>query len=194
MGLFEKARNITDTDLRILVTKSDDPSSALRHHILSLEESQRQLKSSQGFLERQRQWLESSAERKLGLAEEWEKRAEAAARQGRDDLARHALVRKKELLRSMSEDRRQLEGIVPQLEETELRLGEVRQKILKARAVREKLFGEAGALPPEEEPMQKPAGETPESTEREPAALTSEEQAELDRELKDLKRRVKPAE
>ncbi|HUW59294.1 MAG TPA: hypothetical protein VMZ92_21855, partial [Planctomycetota bacterium] len=104
MGLFEKARNITDTELRVVVAESADPAGSLRRHILSLEESQRQLRSSQGFLRRQRDWLEKSAERKLSLAEEWEKRALTAARQDRDDLARHALVRKKELLRSMGED------------------------------------------------------------------------------------------
>ncbi|HUV39385.1 MAG TPA: hypothetical protein VMY39_07205, partial [Planctomycetota bacterium] len=121
MGLLEQARNITDTDLRLLVQESSEPEEALRRHILSLEESQRQLKSSQGFLTRQSTWLEKSAERKLSLAEEWDRRALTAARGDRDDLARHALLRKKELLRSMSEDRRQLERILPQLREVEER-------------------------------------------------------------------------
>jgi phage shock protein A len=191
MGLFEKTKNITDTDLRIVVQGSDDPSEALRRHILSLEESQRQLKSSQGFLERQRQWLESSAERKLSLAEEWAKRAAAAARQTEgsgDDLARHALLRKKELLRSMGEDRRQLEGLVGQLAEVERRLGQVRQKILKARAVRERLFGEGAAAV---EPASAGAAAPPEPRpERPPTTLSAQEQREIDEELRDLKRRL----
>ena len=111
MGIFEKARNITDTDLRILVQESGDPEESLRRHILSLEESHRQLRSSLGVMDRQRHWLESSAERKLSLAEEWQRRAEASRERGREDLSNHALERKQELMRSMGEDRRQLEAL-----------------------------------------------------------------------------------
>ena len=190
MGLFEKARNITDTELRVVVAESADPAGSLRRHILSLEESQRQLRSSQGFLRRQRDWLEKSAERKLSLAEEWEKRALTAARQDRDDLARHALVRKKELLQSMGEDRRQLERILPQLEEADRRLSEVRQKILKARAVRTRLFGEGetGVLDADDAASTDTAGSRP--VEREESDLTERERQELDEELEDLKRRL----
>lgn len=145
MGLFERARNITETDLRILVQDSTDPEEALRRHILSLEESQRQLRGSEGVMESQRQWLESSAERKLTLAEEWSRRAESAQRQGRADLASHARERKEELMRSMGEDRRQLEALRPQLEETSRRLEDLREKVRKARAARESLFGDASA-------------------------------------------------
>jgi phage shock protein A len=150
MGLFERARNITDTNLRILVAESSDPEEALRHHILSLEESQRQLRGSEEVMESQRQWLESSAERKLNLAEEWQRRAEAEERQGRADLATHAVERKQELMRSMGEDRRQLETLRPQLEETSRRLEDLREKVRKARAAREQLFGETPGAGPTE--------------------------------------------
>jgi phage shock protein A len=191
MGIFEKAKNITDTDLRIMLQESSEPAEALRRHILSLEESSRQLKSSQGFLDRQRTWLEASAERKLGLAEEWEGRAASAARQSRDDLARHALLRKKELLRSMSEDRAQLERILPQLQELDGRLGEVRQKILKAKAVRARFFeGDAAAAPPPDADDPAPLHGSPPSAQGDSSRLTESERQELDEELKDLKRRM----
>jgi len=193
MGLLEKSKNITDTDLRLLVQQSAEPREALRRHILSLEESQRQLRSSQGFLGRQCTWLERSAERKLELAEEWDRRALTAARAERDDLAKHALLRKKELLRSMSEDRRQLERLQPQLAEVEERLGAVRRKIAKSRAVRATLFDETGGEaaaedddPPDAGPS-RPAGGDADAA----GDLTEREQAELDEELRDLKRRLK---
>ena len=147
MGIFEKARSITDTDLRILVQDSGDPEESLRRHILSLEESHRQLRSSQGVMDRQRHWLESSAERKLSLAEEWQRRAEASREQGREDLSNHALERKQELMRSMGEDRRQLEALRPELAEVERRLEDLREKIRKARSVRESLFGKSDDAP-----------------------------------------------
>ena len=194
MGLMEKAKNITDTSLRILVRDSSDPSEALRQHILSLEESQRQLGSSRGFLERQRKWLESSAERKLKLAEEWESRAATAAKSGRDDLARHALLRKRELLRSMSEDRRQLVQILPQLEELEGRVCEVRQKILKARAARAKAFGAGGTVPEEEESSGAAPTAASHADDGIEEALPEGERKELDEELDDLKRRLESEE
>jgi len=190
MGLFEKAKSITDTDLRILVQESSEPEEALRRHILSLEESQRQLRSSEGFLGRQSTWLEKSAERKLTLAEEWDRRALTAAREDRDDLARHALLRKKELLRSMAEDRRQLERILPQLREVEERLAGVRRKILKSKAVRTKLFGGNGVDLSEETPRT-PERESRRRVDDDIASLTEHEARELDDELKDLKRRLK---
>ena len=194
MGLFERAKSITDTELRLVVAGGGDPVESLRRHILSLAESLRQLKSSHGFLSRRRYWLENSVERKLGLAEEWERRAFAAAKQDRDDLARQALLRKKELLRSMSEDRRQLERLLPQLGEIEGRLSEVGQKMRKARAVRARFSqgAEAGAL--EEEESAKATPETPASAGREEPVLSDREREELDEELKDLKRRIKPEE
>ena len=192
MGLFEKSKNITDTELRIVVQESSDPAEALRRHILSLEEASRQLRSSEQFLDRQRKWLESSAERKLSLAEEWARRAEAAARGQRDDLARHALLRKKDLLRSMGEDRRQLEGLAPQIDETERRLGEIRRKIAKARAVRERLFGhESGAV--EGEAEAKPGPKTPQA-EHESDTDRAEVEREIDAELDELKRKLNAGE
>jgi phage shock protein A len=190
MGLFEKAKNITDTDLRIMLEGSSEPAETLRRHILGLEESSRQLKSSQGFLERQRKWLETSAERKLRLAEEWERRAAGAARQSRDDLARHALLRKKELLRSMSDDRTQLEHILPQLEELDGRLGEVRQKILKAKSVRARFFEGDPARTSDEAEADTSASGSAHPVERDSPKLTESERRELDEELKNLKRRM----
>jgi phage shock protein A len=147
MGIFEKARSITDTDLRILVQEADDAEEALRRHILSLEESHRQLEGSRGTLDRQHRWLEASAERKLALAEEWRRRADASKAQGREDLAIHARERQQELMLSMGEDRRQLEAIRPQLAEADRRIEDLREKIRKARAAREKLFGDAESGP-----------------------------------------------
>jgi hypothetical protein len=195
MGIFEKAKSITDTDLRVMLEDSSEPAQTLRRHILSLEESQRQLKSSQGFLERQRAWLEASAERKLRLAEEWEGRAATAARQSRDDLARHALLRKKELLRSMGDDRAQLEHIFPQLAGLDERLGEVRQKILKAKSVRARFFdGEtttATKPAPEDALVQSPHDPaSPPPVPDDSRRLTESEQQELDDDLADLKRRM----
>jgi hypothetical protein len=194
MGIFEKAKNITDTDLRVMLQDSSEPAQTLRRHILSLEESQRQLKSSQGFLERQRAWLEASAERKLRLAEEWEGRAASAARQSRDDLARHALLRKKELLRSMGDDRAQLEHILPQLAELDGRLGEVRQKILKAKSVRARFFdGETTApapVPDDADARTAGAAASPPPAPDDSGRLTESERQELDDELADLKRRM----
>ena len=143
MGIYEKARSITDTDLRMLVEGASDAQEALRRHILSLEESHRQLEGSWGTMDRQRQWLEASAERKLSLAEEWRRRAQVSATQAREDLATHARERQQELMLSMGEDRKQLEALRPQIAETGRRIEELLQKIRKARAVRESLFGGA---------------------------------------------------
>ncbi len=145
MGIFERARSITDTDLRILVQEADDAEEALRRHILSLEESHRQLEGSRGTMDRQRQWLEASAERKLNLAEEWRRRADASKAQGREDLTAHAKERQQELMLSMGEDRRQLEAIRPQLAEADRRIEDLREKIRKARVARESLFGVSDA-------------------------------------------------
>jgi phage shock protein A len=189
MGLFEQARNITDTDLRIIVQESSDPSEAMRRHILSLEESHRQLKSSLNTLERQRAWLENSAERKLTLAEEWDKRAATAALGARDDLARHALLRKKELLQSMAEDRRQLEQVLPQLSDVQARQNEVHGKILKARAVRSKFFEEGAASAAGGEDEQRPP-QAPRGAARIAEKLSDRERQDLEKELEDLKRRL----
>jgi phage shock protein A len=142
LGILEKAKNITDTDLRLVVTQASDPEAALRRHILSLEESQRQLRGSEEHLARQCDWLQAGIDRKLALAESWDKREAQAKAAGREDLAQHARERKNELLAQLAEDRRELDRVAPQVSEVRTRLEEVRAKIVKARDARKQLFGE----------------------------------------------------
>ena len=191
MGVFEKAKNITDTDLRIVVTGSSDPAEALRRHVLRLEETQRQLKGPEGFLDRQREWLEESVERKLGLAEEWDKRAAAAVEADRDDLARHAIRRKKELLRSLNEDRQSLNDLMPQLEEVRSRLKNIRRKIAKAREVRATLCDDP-EFTPTESAASEPATPAAGSPTSEDDVLDQAGEGEVDEELRRLKRRLGP--
>ena len=189
MGLFEQARNITDTDLRVVLTQSDQPVDALKAHILKLEASQRELVRSEEFLVRQRDWLEQAVERSLGVAEQSAARAEKMVAAGREDLAREALLDKKESMRQMSADARQLERLERSLAEARGQRAQLEARINQARRIRARIAAgeplEEGDLHQEPPPPEKPVGLSPR------ASLTPGEEKELTRELDELRRQVK---
>ena len=195
MGISEQARNVTDTSLRLVLTTSDDPSQALKRHILKLEASHRDLLQSETSVVNQCRWLSDNIERNLKLARAEEVRAGKLIEHKQDQRARDALRDKRDALRRTTADQRklaQLEDSLPALRE---QLRELRERIDQARTLRTRMT--AGETVQESD-LHRQTEPTPPSTAPTPArrdlpnepTSTLDEEKELDREMQRLRDRL----
>ena len=153
MGIFEQARNITDTSLRLVLDASDEPAEALKRHILKLEASLRDLARSEESIVRQCQWLGANVERNLKLAEASEARAAKLLELGREQPARETLRDKRESVRQVSADQRRLAPLEASLSGVRDQLQQLQRRITQAKKVRARL---AAGKPLDEENLHRP--------------------------------------
>ena len=190
MGLFEQARNITDTDLRLVLTESSQPVDALKKHILKLEASLRELVRGEEYLVKQREWLDQAVERNLKLAEQSEARAARMLELGREEEARGALLEKRESLGQMSADRRQLEREERTLTDLRRQRRQLEQRIDQARRIRVRM---AAGEPLSESDLHPVPSEPPAEPEpvRPAPELSPGDEDELTKEIERLRRQSK---
>lgn len=96
MGLFQRITDILRSNINDLISRAEDPEKMLN---AAIEEMQRQIleaksRVAMSIADEKRLAKQHDAER--NKVKDWEKKAMAAVRAGRDDLAREALSRKKE--------------------------------------------------------------------------------------------------
>ena len=96
MGLFQRITDVLRSNINDLISRAEDPEKMLN---AAIEEMQRQIleaKSRVAMSIADEKRLAKQYEAERGKVEDWEKKAMAAVRAERDDLAREALSRKKE--------------------------------------------------------------------------------------------------
>ena len=96
MGIFDKLSTLLRSNLNDLIARAENPEKMLNQVILDMREQLTKAKQEVAVAIADERKLKAQAEDELRQAEEWEKRAMLAVRQGRDDLARQALVRQQE--------------------------------------------------------------------------------------------------
>ena len=96
MGLFQRITDVLKSNINDLISRAEDPEKMLN---AAIEEMQRQIleaKSRVAMSIADEKRLAKQYESERNKVEDWEKKAMAAVRADRDDLAREALSRKKE--------------------------------------------------------------------------------------------------
>jgi len=142
MGLLERARNILKTSLSDLLAKAESPQRMLAAHILELTKIERQGRRSLLDVLKQEKILSQ----KLAEIEEaealWQSRAEAALEKERDDLARRALIRKRELTRQAADLSKEIESLRRVKADLKNTLSSITERMETARRERARLLGE----------------------------------------------------
>jgi phage shock protein A len=96
MGLLERMSTIIRANINELLDRAEDPEKMLNQLILDMEDQIQQARSQVAAMIAQEKELQADLEESRRLAAEWASKAELAVRQGRDDLAREALRRKRD--------------------------------------------------------------------------------------------------
>jgi len=96
MGSFSRLRYVIAANVNALIEKAEDPEKLLRALIREMEDASEEARMASADLLAEQQHHQRYATQLAGEIERWEKRAELAVMEGRDDLARVALKSREE--------------------------------------------------------------------------------------------------
>jgi phage shock protein A len=96
MGIFQKLSLLVRSNLNDLIARAENPEKMLEQVIMDMREQQTKAKQEVALAIAEERKLKAQVETEAKQAQEWERRAMLALQQGRDDLARQALLRQQE--------------------------------------------------------------------------------------------------
>lgn len=96
MGIFQKLSLLLRSNINDAIARAENPEKVLTQLIADMREQLSRAKQEVAVAIADEQKLRSQVEEEARQANEWEKRAMLAVREGRDDLAKQALVRQQE--------------------------------------------------------------------------------------------------
>ena len=96
MGFFGRLATLIKSNLNDLISKSEDPEKMLNQVILDMNQQLVEAKKQVAVAIADEKRLQKQFQNEQSVADEWEKKAMMAVRAGNDELAKEALLRKKE--------------------------------------------------------------------------------------------------
>ncbi len=96
MGIFQKLSLLLRSNINDAIARAENPEKVLNQLITDMREQLSKAKQEVAVAIADEQKLRSQVEEELRQSGEWEKRAMLAVKEGRDDLAKQALVRQQE--------------------------------------------------------------------------------------------------
>ncbi|TVP77198.1 MAG: PspA/IM30 family protein [Gemmatimonadales bacterium] len=96
MSIFQKISTLFRSNINDLIARAEDPEKMLNQIIVDMRDQLSRAKREVAAAIADERKLRSQVEDERKQAHEWEKRAMLAVREGRDDLAKQALLRHKE--------------------------------------------------------------------------------------------------
>ncbi|HUE77501.1 MAG TPA: PspA/IM30 family protein [Longimicrobiales bacterium] len=96
MGIFQKLSLLLRSNINDAIARAENPEKVLNQLIVDMREQLSKAKQEVAVAIADEQKLRAQVEEEARQANEWEKRAMLAVREGRDDLAKQALVRQQE--------------------------------------------------------------------------------------------------
>jgi phage shock protein A len=129
MGLLRRISDLLKSNISDLVSRAEDPEKLLNSAIEDMQKQLIEAKSRVAVSIADEKKLQKQLETTIAKAQDWEKKAMAAVRAGRDDLAMEALSKKKEHDASALQFEQQLAGQKAAVEELKKALGALTAKI-----------------------------------------------------------------
>ena len=93
MGIWDRLSTLLRSNINDLISRAENPEKMLNQLIVDMRTQLAKAKQQVASAIADEKRLAAQAEQEKKLAEEWEKRAELAVRENRDDLAKQALLR-----------------------------------------------------------------------------------------------------
>jgi phage shock protein A len=96
MGIFDRLSTLIRSNINELISRAEDPEKMLNQLISDMKSQLAKAKQQVASAIADEKKLAAQVEREKSLAEDWERRAMLAVREGKDDLAKQALIRQNE--------------------------------------------------------------------------------------------------
>lgn len=98
MGIFDRLSTVIKSNLNDLISSAENPEKMLNQIIVDMRDQLAKAKQQVAAAIADEKRLKDQADAEFKLADDWEKRAMLAVQEGRDDLAKQALMRGQEHL------------------------------------------------------------------------------------------------
>jgi phage shock protein A len=134
MSIFSRMTDIVNSNINAILDKAEDPEKMVRLIVQEMEEALVEVRSTSARIIADRKELLRRLEWQRADAHEWERKAEVAVRNGRDDLAKGALLegsRGQALTDSLTKEVALLDDTLHKLN---LDIGTLQEKIIDAKA------------------------------------------------------------
>ena len=132
MGIFERFRRLVQSNLNDMISKAEDPEKMLNQLITDMNQQLIESKKSVASAIADEKKIERQMNQSKEQAQEWERKAMLAVRAGKDDLAKEALTRKREMEKYAGEYKEQLDQQHESVEKLKTSLRGLQQKIEEA--------------------------------------------------------------
>ena len=133
MSIFSRFKDIVSSNINSMLDKAENPEKLLRLMIQEMEDTLVELKSSCAQVMAERAKISRAAERVGREIAKWAERAELAVSKGREDLAREALVTKRELTSESEHLAKEAEGAAEAVARYQDEICQVEDKLQQAR-------------------------------------------------------------
>jgi phage shock protein A len=143
MGLFDRLSTMLRSNINDLITKAENPEKMLNQLILDMKGQLAKAKQQVASAIADEKKLQSDAEAMKKQADDWERRAMLAVQEGRDDLAKQALVRYNEHLQGAQQLHETWVKHKAETEQLKLALRQLNDKIEEAKRKKNILIARA---------------------------------------------------
>jgi phage shock protein A len=103
MGIFDRFSTLLRSNLNDLISRAENPEKMLNQLVLDMRSQLAKAKQQVATAIADEKKLQAQAEQEKKLGDDWEKRAMLAVQEGRDDLAKQALLRHSEHMQSAAQ-------------------------------------------------------------------------------------------
>lgn len=145
MGLFDRVGRLVRANINDAVSKAEDPEKILEQALLDMQDDLLKMKEAVATSIAAQKRSQQQYENNLREATNWQSRAQLALQKGDENLAREALVRKKNFMDTATSLKNQLDAQVAQVDVLKKNLMAMESKISEAKAKKDMLKARAAA-------------------------------------------------
>jgi len=143
MGIFSRLRTLIASNVNDLIGKAEKPEKMLNQLIVEMNEQLIESKKAVAMAIADEKKLEREKDNQFAQSKEWERKAMLAVSNGRDDLAKEALLRKQEYDNAGAEYQKQWEAQKTSVDSLKESLRELQNKIEEAQRKKNLLIARA---------------------------------------------------
>ena len=143
MGIFSRLKTLISANINSMIGKAEKPEKMLNQLIVEMNDQLIESKKSVAMAIADEKKLEREKDNQFAQAKEWERKAMLAVTNGKDDLAKEALVRKQEYDNAALEYQKQWESQRNSVDHLKESLRELQSKIEEAKRKKNLLIARA---------------------------------------------------
>ncbi|MCF7939955.1 MAG: PspA/IM30 family protein [Spirochaetales bacterium] len=143
MGFFDRIRRLLQSNINEMIDKAEDPQQVLDNAIEDMAEQMKENKTIVAKSIADEKRLERQIKDYEAQSEDWERKAEMAVQNGKDDLAKEALLRKQDAENYRNQYEQQWQAHHDNVEKLKLSLRQLQQKIDEAKRKKNLLLARA---------------------------------------------------